>query len=339
MNNLEFGAEQAVKKCVKIKQGEKVVIITDTACKKIGDTIYNVANKVSPGKIKLFVLEDFGERPDDGTNPLHFPKEIGLAMTQADVSFYSAQSKKGELPTLRTPMLDIIKNNKHLRHAHMPNISEELMTMGMCVDYDKVQELSKKVYDIVKGAKEIRVTTPRGTDILAEFSPKLKWKICDGQIDTPGDWTNLPDGEVFTCVSNVPKARIVIDGVLGDHFGKKYGLLEETPLILDIENSRIKSINCDNVELLKEFTEYTKTDENANRVGEFAIGTNIGLTHLVGNLLQDEKFPGIHIAIGHGYPEITGSTWNSDAHCDAVLKNCTIIIDGETIMKDGKFLI
>ena len=47
----------------------------------------------------------------------------------------------------------------------------------------------------------------------------------------------------------------------------------------------------------------------------------------------------IHVAIGHGYPEKTGSGWKSDAHCDAVLKNTTIVVEGQTIMRDGSFLI
>ena len=42
------------------------------------------------------------------------------------------------------------------------------------------------------------------------------------------------------------------------------------------------------------FREYLQTDKESARAGEFAIGTNIGLTRLVGNLLQDEKFPGVH---------------------------------------------
>jgi leucyl aminopeptidase (aminopeptidase T) len=59
----------------------------------------------------------------------------------------------------------------------------------------------------------------------------------------------------------------------------------------------------------------------------------------VGNLLQDEKFPGVHVAIGHGYPEKTGSDWESKAHMDAVLKKTTIAVDGQTIMEAGAFTI
>ena len=74
-------------------------------------------------------------------------------------------------------------------------------------------------------------------------------------------------------------------------------------------------------------------------MGEFAIGTNIGLDRLVGNLLQDEESPGVHISIGHGYTERTGSGWQSEAHCHTVIQNTTIVADGRAIMEDGVFRI
>ena len=54
-------------------------------------------------------------------------------------------------------------------------------------------------------------------------------------------------------------------------------------------------------QLQDDFWDYTHTDENSDRVGEFAIGTNIGVARVIGNILQDEKFPGIHIAFGNPY--------------------------------------
>jgi aminopeptidase len=46
-------------------------------------------------------------------------------------------------------------------------------------------------------------------------------------------------------------------------------------------------------------------------VGEFAIGTNIGVRDVIGNILQDEKIPGIHIAFGNPYGAHTGADWYS----------------------------
>jgi aminopeptidase len=338
MGSIEFGAEQAVKNCVKFKPNEKLVMITDNDCAHIAEMIVGFAEQISPGNVTKFVMEEYGDRPDDGSNPLAFPKELGDAMMQADVSFYCAGGKKGELQSFRVPMIGFVEKNAKLRHAHMPGINDELMTTGMSVDYDEVQRMSAKVYDIVSVAKEIRVTTPAGTDFTVKLNPNYKWKVSDGAIKSV-DWSNLPDGEVFTCADSIPEGVIVVDGILGDYFSEKFGLLSDSPVTLVIKDSRVQTVKCSNADLVNELQEYMSQDENANRIGEFAIGTNIGLSHLVGNLLQDEKFPGIHVALGHGYPEKTGSDWNSSAHMDAVLKETTIVVDGKTIMKDGKFVI
>jgi leucyl aminopeptidase (aminopeptidase T) len=73
-------------------------------------------------------------------------------------------------------------------------------------------------------------------------------------------------------------------------------------------------------------------------VGEFAIGANIGVNKMIYNLLQDEKLPGMHIALGDPYGSQTGADWSAPTHVDAIAKDCDIWIDGHQIMEKGKFL-
>lgn len=336
--SVQYGAWQAVNNCLRLKKGEKMVMITDLETQLIADAIYHEAAAVSSVKHPVFMMEKYGERPEDGSKPLAFPEEIGKELADADVSFYCAKGKAGELQSFRKPMLKAIEANKKLRHGHMPGMNEELMITGMCADYAKVQEVSRRVHDNVHNARKIRVTTPAGTDLTAYFSPQRKWVICDGLI-LPGHWSNLPDGEVFSCVSLADKGRVVVDGTLGDFFCGKYGDMSSHPLSINIQNSRITEFNCLNKQLSWEFADYIKQDKNANRLAEFAIGTNVGLDRLVGNLLQDEKFPGVHVAFGDGYEKKTGCRWKSDAHVDCVMRNCTVYVDGKKIMEDSKFLI
>jgi len=332
MGSITKGARQAVENCLKIKAGEKVVIITDRETFKIGFAIRRAVERIT-NRIRFLVMEDFGGRP------LDFPDEVGEALKEADVSFYVAQSAKGEYQTFRKPMLEIINANKKLRHGHMICITKQIMKDGMCSDYQEIQRVSKLVYQKIHKAKEIRVVTEKGTDIIAHFSPRLKWVICDGNI-TSGNWSNLPDGEVFTSPIDI-NGTVVINGCLGDFFGEKYGSLERTPVTINIKDGRAiqGSIKCENKELERELAEYIfQTDENSSRVGEFALGTNIGLKKLIGNLLQDEKFPGVHIAFGSPLPDHTGADWDSNAHVDGVIKDTTVYADGKVIMKKGKYL-
>ena len=338
MDSIEFGAKQAVVNCLKVQDGEKVVVVTDRETEKLADALVKQVMAVG-AEAKKFVMEDYGDRPTDGNNPIAFPDEIGQELATAQVSYYIAQGKKGELQTFRIPMIKVVEAN-NIRHGHMPGFTEEMMGQGMSADYSEIQALTAKIKGIVDSAKEIRVTTNGGTDITATFDPKYKWVICDGNIK-PGKWSNLPDGEIFT-VPVTANGKVVVDGCLGDFFTEKYGDISSTPVSYDLKDGRaVKgSVECVNAELKKEFEEYTfDTDENSNRLGEFAIGTNVGLTKLIGNLLQDEKFPGIHLALGDAYCDKTGAEWKSDAHNDGVLRNPTIIVDGKTIMENGKFKI
>jgi len=332
MGTIAEGVRQAIDNCLKVKKGDKLVVITDKETLEIGSALRAAAEKKAGNPAQFFVMEDFGPRP------IPFPDAIQKALAAADVSIFAAQGAKGELQSFRQPMLRTIDANPRVRHAHMIGITLQIMTDGMCSDYKEIQRISKWVYEKVKNARAIRVVTDRGSDFTGEFSPDLKWIVSDGDI-RPQHWSNLPDGEVFTSPATL-NGQVVIDGCLGDFFTEKYGSLEDTPIRVQVKDGRAirATLECDNEKLRKEYEEYVfESDENSNRVGEFAVGTNTGLTHLIYNLLQDEKFPGIHIAFGSSYPNKTGAKWDSKTHVDGVLKSPSIYVDGEPIMLSGAF--
>jgi leucyl aminopeptidase (aminopeptidase T) len=331
--SIEEGVRQAVDNCLRVRAGERVVIITDRQTLAIGTTLRTYVEGIA-NDIEFFVMEDFGVRPID------FPPVMEEALGRADVSIYAAQGAKGELQTFRRWMLQAVEANTKLRHAHMIGITPEIMQDGMCSDYREIQRISEQVHQRVHGAQQIRVVTARGNDFTATFSPELDWIVSDGDIQ-PGRWKNLPDGEVFTSPVDV-EGTVIIDGCLGDFFAEKYQSLEETPVRLDVVGGRAipESLGCKNSTLRAELAEYLfETDENSHRVGEFAIGTNTGLTRLIYNLLQDEKFPGVHVAFGSPLPAKTGATWNSKAHVDGVLISPTIAVDGAVLMDAGRFCL
>src|ERR1051326_4055816 len=183
----------------------------------------------------------------------------------------------------------------------------------------------------------ITCKTPRGTEFEAQLSPKLKWLKTSGII-APDKWGNLPGGEIFTAPMNT-NGTFVVDGVVGDYLCERFGDLESTPLTIEVENNRIRSLRSENKDLRDEFRAYTSTDENSNRVGEFAIGTNTACTHIIGHILQDEKLPGVHIAFGHPYAEHTGANWTAKTHNACVGRTIDIWFNGDQVMKQGKFLI
>lgn len=331
MGTLNEGARVAVEVCMDVRLGEHVLVVTDTYTQRIGEALRKAAEKVSPNNVKLVLLEDFGERPLTS-----LPKALEELVPWANVTFYAAKSMGGEL-ALRMPFIKLAK--QYARHGHMPSINERLMEEGMCADYEKISKITKRVHELVAKAKTAHVTSPAGSDLSVEFNPKWRWKVSDGIFRTQGTWGNLPDGELWTAAWKANGT--VIAEELGDWFSDKYGVLERSPVRISVQDSRVnlRTIECSNTELREELVRYLQTDENSSRLGEFAIGTNIYLKQLVGNLLQDEKFPSVHIAFGDPYPDDTGADWISRTHVDAIIKDATLRVDDMKLMENGRFLI
>jgi len=326
---LSPGAFNAVNTCLRIQPTEKVTVITDNECREIAASIAVELQKLG-APFKAFVLEDLAPRPLTG-----LPREIAEDMETSDVSIFAVKVQRNELKS-RMQMTDIV-NRRKMRHAHMVNINKQIMLEGMRADYNKVEAISRKAMEIVANAKEVRCTNPAGSDFTAKLNPNFHWIKTSGIISRD-KWGNLPGGEIFTTPGEI-NGVCVVDGVVGDYLCEKYQDLKRQPLTIEMKNNRITKVSSDNKELEQEFWAYTHTDENSDLVGEFAIGTNIELTHVIGQILQDEKFPGIHIAFGNPYGEHTGADWYSATHIDVVGLQFNIWVDGRQIMEKGRFLI
>jgi len=323
------GAHNAVHVCLRVKPSEKVTVITDEATREIAAAIVRELEVVG-SPFQAWVLEDLAPRP-----LTDLPHEIVKDLETSQVSIFAAQAQTNELKS-RMQMTDVV-NRRKIRHAHMVNINRQIMLEGMRADFLKVDRISAKVVKLVSRAKRIRAKTAAGTDLTADLNPKYRWIKTSGII-SPDKWGNLPGGEVFTTPGEV-NGRFVIDGVVGDYLCAKFGDLKASPLTIEVKRNRLVSAQSSNHELEEDFWRYTDTDENSNLVGEFAIGTNIELKDVIGQILQDEKYPGVHIAFGNPYGEHTGAEWYSSTHIDVVGRKFDIWVDEQQIMQNGQFLI
>jgi leucyl aminopeptidase (aminopeptidase T) len=323
------GARNAVRVCLRIQPSEKVTVITDEVSLEIAAAIVHELEELGC-PYQTWVLEDVATRP-----LTDLPLVIAEDLETSQVSIFAVQAQTNELKS-RMQMTDTV-NRRKIRHAHMVNINKRIMMEGMRADFLKVDRLSIKVLETVTKAKQIRAKTAAGTDLVADLNPNYRWVKTSGII-SPEKWGNLPGGEVFTTPGEV-NGTFVIDGVVGDYLCAKFGALKAHPLTINVKGNRLIEAHSANKELKDDFWAYTHTDENSNRVGEFAIGTNLELKDVIGQILQDEKYPGIHIAFGNPYGAHTGAEWFSSTHIDVVGRNFDIWVDGEQIMRGGQFLI
>ena len=323
------GARNAVATCLRIQPDEKVTLITDHFTRPIAASLAQELDRLGC-PWNGFILEELAPRPLTA-----MPQKVLQDMESSQISIFAVQVQSNELDS-RRQMTNVV-NRRKMRHAHMVNITPQIMLEGMRADFLAVDRLSQKVLDKVSVARKVRATTAAGTDIQADFLPEYKWFKTSGII-SQNKWGNLPGGEVFTAPGEV-NGTFIVDGVVGDYLCARYGSLAATPLTIDIQANRIVECHSENRQLRDEFWAYTHTDENSDLVGEFAIGTNIGVHRVIGNILQDEKFPGIHIAFGDPYGEHTGAPWTSKTHIDVVGLGFNIWVDDAQIMREGRFLI
>jgi leucyl aminopeptidase (aminopeptidase T) len=323
------GAHNAVNTCLAVRRGERVALIADEASREVAAALDHALADAGADADCLHI-ESVATRPMRSA-----PPELLAVLERADAGILCVQPQEGELPA-RMAIVAVVERRR-IRYAHMVGVTPRIMREGMRADYLQVDRLSNQLCERMDHARSLTVRTAAGTDIRATFDHSLAWVKTSGLIN-PRYWSNLPAGEVFTTPASVD-GRFVCDGTAGDYFNSKYGSLRETPLTLDIRGGRLVDARCARADLRRDFWDYCHTDENSDRVGELAFGTNLGLREMIGVLLQDEKVPGVHLAFGDPYGSQTHADWKSKTHVDVLTRECNVWIDDEQVMAQGRYLL
>ncbi len=184
----------------------------------------------------------------------------------------------------------------------------------------------QRIADWIEGRKSVHLSGP-GTDLTLDVGGRT-W------INSAGD-KNFPDGEVFT-----GPVEDSVNGHVTFSYPVVTGGREIEGIQLDFEAGKVvKATATRGQEYLESVLE---TDPGARYLGEFAIGTNFSIDRFSRNILFDEKIGGtVHMAIGAGYPE-TGSSNKSAVHWDMICdlrQGGEITMDGDLLLKDGKFVV
>ncbi len=321
------GARNAVETCLGVRSGEHVVLIADEASRAVAASLAAAAEE-QQARLTGLLLEDLGPRPMAAA-----PSAVLSALETVDVGVLCMRPQPGELGA-RMAIVKVVER-RQIRYAHMVGVTPEIMQQGMRADYHLVDRLSDKLRERMLRAETLTVKTEAGTEFAAHFDRGVDWVKTSGLI-SPRYWSNLPAGEVFTTPASVD-GTFVCDATAGDHFNGKYGDLQSTPLTLTIKAARLVDVACARKDLQQEFWDYCHTDENSDRVGELAFGTNLGLSEMIGVLLQDEKFPGVHLAFGDPYGNQTHANWKSTTHVDVLTRKCNVWIDGDQVLEKGRY--
>ncbi len=308
--SLRKPATTAISQCMNLQPSESCLIVTDDKRREIAEALYTVAGDITDD---VSVIQ-YPPGEQHGTEP---PEPVGTAMAHADVVL---------APTTKSLSHTNARSNSTgagARAATLPGITEEVFTTGLDADYDRIAAECENVLEQVSDAEEIRVTSPQGTDITLVIGDR-EWLPDTGIVHEPGDFSNLPAGEVFVSPESAD-GTIVVDGTIRPH-----GLLDDDQTVrFTVEDGFVTEVDDDAItEELAVAAEEVGND--AYNLAELGIGTNVAVTELIGSVLLDEKAGGtVHLAVGddHGI----GGDVVAPIHMDGILTEPTVFADGAEI--------
>jgi leucyl aminopeptidase (aminopeptidase T) len=318
----------ALTEVVGITADDNVLILSDINSKSVADA-FNDASISIGCSVSSFLINE-NDRP-----LTEIPEGLPGMLEEKTIVLNILKAFPEEI-NFRIQWLFMIEAKKRIKCAHMPGITEDMMTEGpMNVDYNTMKDTADALIRKLKDAGSLHITSGAGTDLKVGINGRFF--INDVGIN-PGETCNLPCGEIY-CAPEESKADgvVVFDASIGD-----IGLLKK-PLKVFIKNGKIIRFESDDKLLVKRITELSSVDDEARVIGELGIGINEG-ARIRGNMLEDEKaIHTAHIAFGCNTDFPGGGKNNSKIHRDYLLNKPTIIIHYNNkpekfLMKEGEFI-
>ena len=276
------------------------------------------------------IRADYNTRKYSNIDSKKFSTYLGVPKRKELRKIQEQRTSTGELKWIVIPY----PCNAYAQEANMDLFSySDFVKKSLFLDkenpIEEWQNMQKKQDLIVEKLNKFKQIQVVGEDTDLSLSVEgRKWKNCCGK-------SNLPDGEIFT--SPVEDS---INGHIRFTYPGIYMGKEVEDIYLEFKDGEvIKATAAKGEDILQEILKV----ENANRIGEFAIGTNDGVTKFTKNMLFDEKLGGtLHCALGLGF-ESSGSKNVSSVHWD-ILKDMKvpgskIIADDKIIYEEGKWKI
>lgn len=327
-----YNALTALKAVLKMKKGEKALIISEGAEREVAE-IFALASLYIGAEVRLIILPKL-KRP-----VREVPRVVLRALSHFRPNLVLNILKRSvEETPFRIKLLQTEKKFKP-RIGHMIGVNMRMLTEGPLAisesEYRKMQRDAEKVRQIFEGADLVKIKAPAGTEAQLSIKSR-KWRS-DTKI-TRGVWGNLPCGEAWIApIESSLHGTVVCDGAVGD-LG-----VPPNPVHIYVEQGRIKKLTCENRRFLSRLEKALATDKWAKIVGEFGIGFNPKASTLAEELIEAEKAAEtIHIAFGRNID--MGGKNQSATHRDFLIKKPTVTVtyvEGveRRVMVDGKIVV
>ena len=340
-------AQTVMNSVLKVKSGEKVLIIANPATRNIAFNLFDAATECG-AKTSLIFQNDktsFDYAEDTVLKAIESNPDVCISLSNIKLGkdpYATAKPYKTPDGQEYSHIFDyLLDGKKTMRAAWTPGITEDMMNRTANIDYDALKKACLDWEKKFEGVKFVHVTAPGGTDLMVPVEGR-KLLFDDGDFSLPGSGGNIPAGEVFISplVGNELRGcegTIVYDGSMTFFDGDA---ILEAPITCKVEKGFVTEITGGKEadRLLKTITEAEErairlekegklpagmgevNRRNARNIGELGIGLNPA-ARITGNMLEDEKaWNTCHFAIGENYDNDAPSL----IHLDGVVRNPTI---------------
>lgn len=328
---------QAVYKQVLLAGGYPYVLLEPPAIRDMLLYTGNDDQLRHPDPFKLLMLEKsdavldiLSEENTRGANTLDPRRQALSQQARATLGALSMQRITKNQPRCLT----LFPTQAYAQDAEMSLAEFEDFVFHACLldgerdPADRWRQVSReqqRIVDWLAGKREVHIEAA-GTDLTMSIEGR-NFVNSDGK-------RNFPSGEVFTSpIEDTVKGHITYS------YPASYNGRTVQGVKLEFVDGKVTEFSAEQGE--DYLAAMLDMDEGARKLGEFAIGTNKGVTRITRNTLFDEKIAGtIHCALGNAYPN-AGGTNRSAIHWDMVtdMREGRIVVDGVTMYESGEFVI
>lgn len=328
---LQIAADKLVRDIFGVQPGESVVLTADYASNQ------NVLRAVSDSVREAGALVMTITVPTPGcvgkaADPELPVQPLSAALCACDVWI----EFNHQWLLYSTPFERASQENKKLRYMCLVDFDEDLMirTVGH-VDTRQLQIFMRRVAQLTRDAKTMRVTTPAGCDVSFEIDP-AHYVACDcGDATRPGIHMLTGQINVVPRFGSV-QGTIVFDGSVTPPFGRS----PSVPIRLTVKDGVIQSV--EGGEDASSYEKYLRDfqDTGMLKMAHIAYGFNPG-ARLTGNIVEDERVWGA-TEWGIGYvSDIDAPPCGQDAvsHSDGICLKSSVWLDDIQIMDKGEIVL
>ena len=331
---LALAAQVLVQTALKLRAGERLVIVEDAASVLLGDAIATAA-EASGAWVKRCAPRPAGSAGGSGRPHKVMPDLLLLALHDADASVFIASPLPAELP-MRQALLHVVRQRR-LRHAHMPGLAR-----------GPVRGRDAPRLRADRASRQAGARSPRGRESDRHREPRRhvapdraragRSVVRAAGGARAGRWGNFPAGAIYTSPANRQRrlrGRRIARGVLRRARGNSPGQPGAAPRRRGTGGRRRGAFAAAEAR----HRGHAAISPNSDRVGLVSIGVNPGLDSPVGDALVDQNLPGLHIGIGDPAATATGATWSAPTCFAACQAASRVAVDGEVVVESGRVVL